>query len=127
MSKPKTYRHKNLKDSFLSSLSGLTYTIKTERNARRILAIGVLTLWLAWRLGLSTTECAIVILCVSLVFVCETFNTLVEDIIDLFRKKYDPRIKLLKDVSSAAVLISSLASLVVGLLIFLPKLIALFK
>ena len=127
MSKSKTYRHKNLKDSFLSSLSGLIYIINTERNARRILAIGLLALWLAWRLRLSAAECAIIVLCVGLVFICETFNTLVEDIIDLFRKKYDPRIKILKDISSAAVLLASLASLAIGLFIFLPKLIALIK
>ena len=124
---PKIYKHKNLKESFASAFSGLIYTIKTERNARIILSAGILALLLAWRLDLALSEFAIIILTVALVFVCETFNTLVEDIIDLFRKKYDRRIKLLKDIASAAVFLSSLASLGIALLIFLPKIIALFK
>ena len=124
---PKVYKHKNLKDSFLSAFSGFLYTLKTERNARIILIIGVLALLAAWQLGLSLNECAVIILTVALVFICETFNTLVEDIIDLFRKKYDPRIKLLKDMASAAVLLASLASIAVALLIFLPRILCLFK
>ena len=124
---PKVYKHKNLKDSFSSAFSGFIYTIKTERNAKIILLIGILALLAAWQLGLSLNECAVIILTVALVFICETFNTLVEDIIDLFRKKYDRRIKLLKDVSSAAVLLASLASIAVALLIFLPKFLILFK
>jgi diacylglycerol kinase len=121
------YKHRNLKESFSSAFSGLIYTIKTERNARIILSVGIVALLAALWLRLSLAECAIIIMTVALVFVCETFNTLVEDLIDLFRKKYDPRIKLLKDMASAAVFLSSLASLGVGLLIFLPKIIALFK
>lgn len=124
---PKTYKHKNLKESFLSALSGLIYTVKTERNARIILGIGILALFLARWFNLSSAECATIILSVALVFICETFNTLVEDIIDLFRKKYDPRIKLLKDMASAAVFLSSLASIGIACFIFLPKVIALFK
>ena len=123
----KTYKHKNLKDSFLSAFSGFVHTLKTERNARIILIIGILALLAAWKLGLSSNECAVIILTVALVFICETFNTLVEDIIDLFRRKYDRRIKVLKDMASAAVLLSSLASMAVALLIFLPKILALFK
>ena len=121
----KTYKHKNLKDSFLSAFSGFLHTLKAERNARIILVLGIIALVAAWRLGLEPRECAVIILTVALVFICETFNTLVEDIIDLFRKKYDRRIKLLKDMASAAVLLASLASIAVALLIFLPKIIAL--
>ena len=117
----KTYKHKNLKDSFLSAASGFLYTLKTERNARIIVVFGIVALAAAWRLGLPPHEWAVIILTVALVFICETFNTLVEDIIDLFRKKYDPRIKALKDMASAAVLLASLASIAVALLIFLPK------
>ncbi|MBN2120856.1 MAG: diacylglycerol kinase [Candidatus Omnitrophica bacterium] len=121
------YKHKNFKESLQSAISGLIYTIKTESNARIILILGLISLGLSIWLKLSLAESAIIIITIALVFICETFNTLIEDIMDLLKKEYDPRIKVLKDMASASVLLSSIASLGIGAFIFLPKIIELFR
>jgi len=121
------YKHKRFKDSLKSSILGLIYTVKEERNAKIILVLGLCAFCLAWLLGVSLHEYAVITLTVALVFICEVFNTLIENVLNLIRRKHDMRIKVLKDMASAAVLLSSLASIGVALVIFLPKILKLFK
>ena len=121
------YKHKRFKDSLKSSVAGLIYTVKEERNAKIILVLGLMAFGLAWLLKITLYECAIIMLTVALVFICEVFNTLIENVLNLVRKKQDTRIKVLKDMASAAVLLSALASIGVAVVIFLPKILKLFK
>jgi diacylglycerol kinase len=70
---------------------------------------------------LSLTEWAILTLTIGLVLCAELMNTLVEYLCDLFRPKYDQRIKVLKDLASAAPLFASIVSLTIAALLFVPK------
>ncbi len=120
-------RPRKFKESLKNALRGLFYVVKTERNAKIILILGTLTLILARILKVDIYELPIILLTIGLVFIAEVFNTLVEELIDLFRKKEDPHIKILKDMASGAVLLSCLVSLGVALIIFLPKIVKLLK
>jgi len=124
--KRKLWRHKNIKESFLGSLRGLISVIRIERNARIIFCIGLLTLTLALFLGLSYYELAIVIMVIISVFTCEVFNTLVEYICDMIKPQDDPHIKALKDIASGAVLIACISAVIIGTIIFTPKIISFF-
>ena len=121
------YKHKRFKDSLRSSVSGLMYALKTERNAKIILWLGIIALLGSWLLKVPLYECAIIALTIALVFICEAFNTLVENVLNLIRRKQDPRIKILKDMASGAVLLSVIASLGVAVAILLPKILKLLK
>ena len=122
----KIWQHKNIKESFLGALEGLSVVLKTERNARIIFAIGIIAIIIGLILKVSPFEFMIVILVIVGVFICEVFNTLVENILDMVQPQTDPKIKILKDISSAAVLISSIGAVIIGFIIFLPKILALF-
>jgi diacylglycerol kinase len=72
--------------------------------------------------NVSKTELMAVIIVSALVWSAELFNTAVEKLVDLVSKDFDPRIKFIKDVSAAAVLLSAIAALLTGAIIFIPKL-----
>jgi len=73
---------------------------------------------------LTSGELLAVILATGLVWSAELFNTAIEKLCDTFSKDFHPSIKFVKDVSAAAVLISAIAALVVGVIVFLPKILA---
>ncbi len=110
-----------MKESFLGALRGLEAVIKKERNAKVIFLIGIIVIIAGVYFNLSADEFAILIIVTSGVFVCEVFNTLVENILDIINPRYDNKIKILKDISSSAVLLSSIGAVAIGILIFLPK------
>jgi undecaprenol kinase/diacylglycerol kinase (ATP) len=58
------------------------------------------------------------------VVVAEIFNTALEVLVDLVSPGHHPKAGIVKDLSSAAVLITAILSAVIGLCIFLPKLIS---
>ncbi|HIE36338.1 MAG TPA: diacylglycerol kinase family protein [Candidatus Omnitrophica bacterium] len=63
----------------------------------------------------------ILIIVINMVFVSEVFNTLLENVFDYLKSENDPRIKILKDISSAAVLITCIEAIIIGFILLLPK------
>lgn len=121
----KIWRHRNLDESFIGALKGIYVVLKTERNAKVILLLGILSIVLATYLKLPLNELALLIFVVISVFVAEVFNTLVENICNIIRPEDDPHIKILKDIASAAVLIMSAGAAIVGGIILIPKILQL--
>jgi diacylglycerol kinase (ATP) len=107
---------------FLTSLryavEGITYCIKTQRNMRIHLVIAVIVLLSGIFLRIDRAEIIMVIMSISLVFICEIINTAVEKAVDIATLEYHPIAKISKDVAAGAVLVAALNSLVVGLLVF---------
>lgn len=102
-------------------MHGLKKVVREEKNAQRILAITVLVIGAGLFLRLNAVEFAVVCICCGCVFVAEVFNTLFENTLDIVRPHHCDTIKILKDMSSGAVLVASMISFVCGVLIFLPK------
>jgi diacylglycerol kinase (ATP) len=69
----------------------------------------------------TKTEAIAIVLAIAFVWTAELFNTAVEKLADMVSEEYHPSIKFIKDVSAAAVLISAIAAFIVGLVVFLPK------
>ena len=69
----------------------------------------------------SKMEAALLIIVMAMVWVAEIFNTCLEKIMDFIVTQYHPQVKLIKDMAAAAVLITSVAAFIVGVIIFLPK------
>ena len=115
-------------ESFRFAFSGLWYALRAQPNAQIHAVITVSTLALGAWLGLSRSEWAIIALTIGLVWAAELFNTALEVLVDLASPGLHPLAKIAKDVSAAAVLVSAIMAVIVGLLLFGPPLwITLFR
>ncbi len=110
---------------FKYSFNGLRIAFRQEFNFRFDIGCAVAALALSWFFGVSTTELLIVIGSIGFVLTAEIFNTALEELCDKFQPEHDPHIGKIKDLSAAAVLVSSVAALAVGAVIFLPYFMAL--
>ncbi|MFN0051290.1 MAG: diacylglycerol kinase family protein [Planctomycetales bacterium] len=108
--------------SFRHALTGCAYVLRTQRNAW-IHAVATLVVVAAglW-LPLAPAEWAILLLTIAAVWVAEFLNTALEAVVDLASPTVHPLAKVAKDVAAAAVLITAIAALLVGLLILGPAL-----
>jgi len=81
---------------------------------------------MSFLLHLDKIEFIIILLCIAMVLITEMVNTSFEFMVDLFHgAKISPVVKMLKDIASAAVLVASVFSAIIGVWIFLPRLIKL--
>jgi diacylglycerol kinase len=118
----KSSRTHGLIKSFYFALAGLHFLLKSQRNARIEIALAVLACILGYWLDITITQWAVITLTIALVLVLEGLNTALEAAIDLFSPKPHPLAKAAKDLAAATVLIASIASVIIGILIFGPTL-----
>lgn len=111
--------------SFTYAFNGLRVLFKEEHNSRIHLFATICVVVAGILLKLSVLEWVAVAFAIGLVFCGEIFNSAIEDLSDVVCPEQDERIKKVKDLSAAAVLVNAITAAVVGLLVFLPKLIAL--
>lgn len=109
--------------SFKYAWSGVRYAFATQRNFRIHTIMGTLAISLAVFLQLRPVEIAVICLTSGLVMVMELLNTAIESVVDLtVKQSYHDLAKIAKDCAAGAVLISALASLLVGVALLLPPL-----
>ena len=109
--------------SFKYAFSGLRYVIISQRNAWIHATITLFVVILAVLLKLNLQEWGVLLLAIGLVWTAEIFNTALEALVDLVSPQPHPLAKIVKDTSAAAVLVSAMISILIGLLILLPPLI----
>lgn len=105
---------------------GLEVLLKTTHNFWGHLFFAVLVVYLGVSIGISQIEWMIIVLLIGFVLVTEAINTAIEIDIDLTSPNYHPYAKDTKDVAAAAVALSILTAGIIGLIIFLPKILALY-
>jgi diacylglycerol kinase len=108
--------------SFGHAFRGWWYVLRTQRNAWIHTVIATLVFIVSAWLKISRQEWAIIILTSAMVFAAEFINTAIEAVVDLASPEKHPLAKVGKDVGAAAVLISALAAILIGLLILGPPL-----
>jgi diacylglycerol kinase len=113
--------------SFTYAFNGLKVLFREEHNSRIHLFATVLVIIAAVLLKLSVLEWAAVAFAIGLVFTGEIFNTAIEDLSDVVCPEHDERIKKVKDMAAAAVLVNAITAAAIGLLVFVPKIILLFS
>lgn len=113
--------------SFTFALKGILYAFKTQHNIRiHIIAMFfVITAGFIFRLNLI--EWGLIVFAIGIVLVSELINTAIESLVDFISPNYNKNVGLIKDAAAGAVLISAITSVVIGLIIFLPKIIRLIK
>lgn len=108
--------------SFAYAWAGLKALLSAEHNMYIHLLFTLLTLAVGCVVRVTAVECTLLIFSTALVWVAELFNTAIEKTADLISKERHPQIKLIKDVSAAAVLIAAITAFLIGCIIFIPKL-----
>lgn len=112
---------KNRIKSFGFAFKGISTLIKTQENAIIHVIAMCIVIIAGIFLGLSALEWLSIILTCSMVLAAEAFNTAIEFVVDLVSPDYHPLAGKAKDVAAAAVLITAIGAIVVGFIIFIPK------
>lgn len=113
--------------SFRYAFAGFAHIWHDHQNMRIhfLAAIGVVIL--AFILRISYVEYLIVLITIFFVIICEMMNTAIEEMTDLITKEHRKEAKIAKDVAAAAVFVSAMFSVIVGLIIFVPRIINLLS
>jgi diacylglycerol kinase len=114
------------KRSFSYAFQGLFTAIKNEPNLRIHLTAAAVTLTAAYLLNFSVWEWLILAFTIFYVITLELLNTVMESVVDLVSPDIRPQAKIAKDVSAACVLVGAMMAVIVALLLFVPKIVALF-
>ena len=110
--------------SFGHAFAGVAYILRTQRNARIELTVGLAAVLLGLWLGLTSLEWAVLAITIALVLALEWVNTSLELAVTLASPEQHPSAKAAKDVAAACVLLGAITSVVVGLLLFAPRLVS---
>ena len=116
---------KKLKNSFKYAGQGIKSAFKTEQNLKIHFIITAIAIILGIILKLSFTEWAICFLLFGFVITAELMNTAIEVTVDLAMPDINEKAKLAKDIAAGAVLVSSIVAILIGIAIFLPKILVL--
>jgi len=108
-------------ESFGFAFNGLKILIKEEHNSRIHLFVAIVIVIVSFIFQISSSEWILILFSISFVLVTEIINSAIENISDFISPEKHNSIKKIKDLAAAAVLISSITALIVGLIIFLPK------
>lgn len=108
---------------FYFAFKGLNYTFSTQLNFRVHCLIALLISGLCIYLEISTNEWLWIILAMTMVFITELMNTVVETLVDLVSPEFNPKAGVIKDISAAVVLVAAVMAVLTGIIILLPKLI----
>ena len=114
-------------NSFKHAIRGIKSALKSEQNMKVHFIIMELVILMAIILNLSTLEWLIILICFMSVISSELFNTAMEKCVDLASPKFNELAKLAKDIAAGSVLITAFFSALIGLIIFLPKIIIFVK
>ncbi|MDR0615118.1 MAG: diacylglycerol kinase family protein [Lactobacillales bacterium] len=125
--KVKKYKNESFIGSFEFAITGIKTSIDEERNMRKHALLAIFAIVLGFIFHLSVNEWLWILLAIFLVIVTEVLNSVIENVVDLVTGyHYHSLAKKAKDMSAGAVLLMVLFAVLVGMIIFLPKIIELF-
>ena len=116
---------RTFKGSVKNCLDGISYVTKNEKNFKREIALGIIALILSYILKIDKIEFIIILTMICLVLTTEIINRAIERAVDLGTKEYHELARIAKDVSAGSVLVTSIFALIIGIIIFIPKIITL--
>lgn len=122
-----TGKNRAFRQSLRHALDGLQALVRTERNFRKHLVVGILAVLAGIILQLTVNEWLWLTLAIFLVLIAETLNTIVEAVVDLIvGQTYHELAKRAKDVAAGGVLLAAAFAVVVGCLVMLPAILRWF-
>lgn len=118
---------KRLTSSLSYAKEGILYAYKNEQSLTIHAIITALVLIAGIIFKISLIEWMIVIFCIGLVLAFELVNTSIEAVVDLATSEIKPLAKVAKDVAAGVSVVFSITTIIIGIMIFLPKVIEIFK
>ena len=120
---------KNPSDNFLQgriksvryALKGVWLLLTTEHSIMVQFFIAIIMTIVGFLVQLSSTEWVLQLLAIGLVMIAESLNTAIEKLADFIEPSYDKKIGFIKDIAAGAPAIAAIIAIIIGLLIYLPK------
>lgn len=122
---------KNPNDGFIKgrvrsikfAVKGMWLLVKTEDSIKAQITFGLIATLLGFYFNISTTEWIIQCMLIGIVLVAEALNTAIEKVADFIHPDYHEKIGFIKDIAAGAPAFAALTSLVIAIIIYLPKII----
>ena len=111
--------------SFGYAFEGIFTCIRNERNIKIHCAVAILVVIAGAALGITPIEWCICLTLFGLVIALELVNTAIESVVDLVTTERKPLAKTAKDTAAGAVLVAAIMAAIVGLIIFVPRIVSL--
>ncbi len=117
----RTSKSSGVLHSFRYALQGIIHAFLKERNMKIHVVISILVMIVGMAVKLTPMEWLFIVFAIGGVITLELLNTAIERLVDLVTPDFHPLAKQAKDVSAGAVLIFSIVAVIIGLIIFIPK------
>lgn len=125
----KTFKPKEKEKPLLKTLSygfnGILYTLKHERNMVIHFLVMTLVIIAGIVFKITFVEWGVCFVLFALVLSLELMNTALENVVDLVTEEKKQKAKIAKDAAAGAVLVAAIFSVIIGISIFLPRLLSL--
>jgi diacylglycerol kinase len=115
---------KKIIKSFGYASEGVKSSFKSETNMKIHISIMFLVIIMGFLLNIKVSEWLVCVILFGIVISAELFNTAIETVVDMISPEYSKQAKLAKDISAGAVLVLAISSVIIGLIIFIPKIIS---
>lgn len=125
--KQKSLDKKKLRNSFKYAFSGIKLCIKDEQNMLIHFTVAILVIVAGFLFRINYLEWIVCLLLIGMVLMMELLNTAIENTCDAVTDKDNKYIKIAKDTAAGAVLIIAIISAIIGLIIFVPKIMEVLK
>ena len=106
---------------FSFAWKGLHYAFSTQINFKVHTYSAIVAILLGIILKINGQDWLWISLAIGLVLIVELINTAIEVLVDFISPGYHPKAGIIKDVSAAAVLLTAFLSVLIGLMVFVPK------
>lgn len=117
----KKFSFRNRLVSFRYAFNGILCVLRRQHNCWIQIVISLLVVFAGFYFSLSNFEWTVLVLAIALVLSLEMINSAIEYMVDLVSKDYNPVAGKVKDVAAGAVLIAAIFAIIIGLIIFIPK------
>lgn len=121
------FQHRQHKDSLASAIRGILTAFTTQPNFKIMFFAVFCVVSAGAILRLNASEWLIISITVAVVFIAEMINTSIEAVVDLVTGEWRRNAKVAKDVAGGMVLLTTIFALIIGLIIFLPKVFVIFN
>lgn len=115
------HKNKNLRSSFKYAFVGIATGIRSERNMKIHLTMMIMVCAMGYRFKISVVEWCLCMVLFGMVIGMELINCSIEAVVDLVCPQMHPLAKKAKDTAAGAVLVVAISAAVIGLIIFIPK------
>lgn len=115
------WKNQNFFVALKNALNGIKYVFVQERNLKIQFVFAIIAILAGVILKINSIEWVLLTVVICMVLVCELFNTAIETIVNMITTEYNENAKIAKDIAAGAVTLSSISSVIIGIIMFLPK------